>query len=442
MAFDSDVLLNRLQVLAEGATVRRWLVALSGGMDSSVLLHALAGAATGTPIVAVHVDHGLHPDSGQWSEHARRFASVLGVDFIALKVAVDRGLDAGLEAAAREARYRALAGLVREGDWVLSAHHENDQGETLLLNLMRGSGPAGLAGIGACNEFSRGTLARPMLGIPGEDIETYARQHALEWVEDPSNEDPGFDRNFVRHEVMPVLQSRWPAVGNRLRQSAELAGETAELLEELADIDIATCGGPERLSIEAMKPMSPGRQRNLLRRAIRRMGLPPPPATRLYQAIAELVPARADAQPLVSWQGGELRRYDDVLFVLPPLADPPARPSALLCPDAGPVELGAGLGRLQLVASGSSGLDPAIAGQGLEIRFRAGGESIRIAGEGASRKLKKLLQEARVLPWMRDRIPLLFHGDELVAVAGLWVSAAYLRDDGLIVEWLEKPVIN
>ena len=163
--------------------------------------------------------------------------------------------------------------------------------------------------------------------------------------------------------------------------------------------------------------------------------------TRLYQAVTELIPARSDAQPLVAWQGGELRRYDDTLFVRSALPGPPAPPSVLLCPDGGPVELGASLGRLRLVATGSAGIDPACAVPGLAIRYRTGGEAIRVAGDGATRKLKNLLQEARVLPWMRDRLPLLFHGDELVAVGDLWVSAAHRQDVGLTVEWAEKPVI-
>ncbi len=441
MAFDSNVLQERLQTLLAGARPKRWIVALSGGMDSSVLLHALVKAGTGIPILAVHIDHGLHPDSKQWREHAGSFAAGLGIEFIALSVTVDRDSSTGLEAAAREARYAALGSLVGADDWVLSGHHENDQAETLLLNLMRGSGPAGIAGIGARIAFGNGVLARPLLGVAGEDIEAYARRHALAWIDDPSNEDPGFDRNFVRHEVMRLLKSRWPAVANRLRQSAELAGEAGELLQALADIDIAACGASRRLSCEAMRRLSPARQRNLLRRAVQRAGLPPMPATRLYRALDELLPARRDAQPLIAWSGGEMRRYADTVYLMPPLGGDPADPQARLRPGGASLELGAGLGRLRLVACRSGGLDPVIVGPGLRVRFREGGEAIRIAADRPRRKLKKLLQEHHVLPWMRDRLPLMFVDGELVAVGDLWVSADHVAAEGFKVEWRDQPAI-
>ena len=441
MAFDSDVLLSRLRALTRDDDPQRWLVAFSGGIDSTVLLHALVQSDSGVPVVAVHVDHGLHPDAAAWTAHASEIAEALGVEFIALSATVTADSDAGPEAAAREARYRALGSVVERDDCVLSAHHENDQAETLLLNLMRGSGPAGIAGIGARNPFGRGVLVRPMIGVSGDDIAEYARRHALRWISDPSNEDPAFDRNFLRHEVMPILKSRWPAVADRLRRSAELAGEAAELQDALADIDIDTCGDERSLSIALLSRLPPARQRNLLRRAIRRCGLPPAPATALYRVIDELVPARMDRQPLVDWPGGEIRRFRDAVFVLSPLADVPDAPGRLLHADGAFVALGDQLGRLKLVASETAGVDPAVARQGLAIRFRSGGEVIRLAEDGVTHKLKKLLQEKGVVPWMRDRLPLIYAGEDLVAVADLWVSSDHLAGEGLAIEWHEKPPI-
>ena len=218
MAFDSDVLLERLQALTGGVGPARWLVAFSGGIDSSVLLHALASASDGTPVVAIHIDHGLHPDSAAWSQHAETFSTALGVEFITRAVSLDPKLPQGTEAAARDARYQAFYELVEDDDCLLSAHHERDQAETLLLNLMRGSGPAGLAGIRVTQSFGRGQLLRPMLGVSGDDIAAYASAEGLTWIEDPSNADTRFDRNFIRREVMPLLRTRWPAVDNRLMQ--------------------------------------------------------------------------------------------------------------------------------------------------------------------------------------------------------------------------------
>lgn len=442
MAFDSDVLLDRLQALTGGVGPAKWLVAFSGGIDSSVLLHALASASDGTPVVAIHIDHGLHPDSAAWAQHAEAFSTALGVEFITRTVSLDPKLPQGPEAAARDARYQAFYELVEDDDYLLSAHHESDQAETLLLNLMRGSGPAGLAGIGVTQSFGRGQLLRPMLGVSGDDIAAYASAEGLTWIEDPSNADTRFDRNFVRRQVMPLLRTRWPAVDNRLMHSASLLEESSQLLRDLADIDIRACGDSHSMSLERVSQLSEPRQRNLLRRAIQRCGLPIPPATRLYEAVTALIPARPDAQPVVRWPGAEIRRYQDRIFVQAALGPRPDGSETRPIAEGDQVDLGGGLGRLRLVRHGGEGLDPDIVGTGLEIRFRQGGESLRIAAEGSTRKLKKLLQEAEVLPWMRDRLPLLYAGHVLVAVADLWVSADHIATGGVVIDWQEKPAIK
>jgi tRNA(Ile)-lysidine synthase len=440
MNFTSDDLLRRLHSLAAGSEARRWIVAFSGGIDSTVLLHALAKSATGIPILAVHVDHCLHPQSGEWAGHCASFASSLSVGFRVDRVNVASDGGAGPEAAAREARYEALLSIVEDGDCLLSGHHEDDQAETLLLNLIRGSGPAGLAGIGARQAFGRGLLLRPMLGVAASAIEDYARRHELTWIDDPSNVDTRFDRNFLRRDILPLLAARWPAVSERLRWSAELAGESAELLDELADIDIETCGRPSRLGMAAMQSLSAVRQRNLLRRAVRRCGLPPPPATRLEQAVKELISAREDAQPLVRWSGGELRRYRDEVFVLRPMPDAEAAANGLLLRPGEWLPLEPSMGAIRLCEDGAGGIDPALAVAGLRVRYREGGEEIRIGGN--TRKLKKLMQEAGLLPWMRERIPLLHAGEDLVAVGDLWVSSAHRSVPGFVVEWRDRPAIT
>jgi tRNA(Ile)-lysidine synthase len=439
MKLSPDDLLQRLQSLTAGSAARRWVVAYSGGIDSTVLLHALATSGTSTPVLAVHVDHGLHVRSAEWVRHCAAVATSLGVDFRSVRVdaAADRG--AGPEAAAREARYEAFLAIVEGGDCLLSGHHENDQAETLLLNLLRGSGPAGLAGIGTCQPFGRGRLLRPMLGVTGATIEEYARRHSLEWIDDPTNVDTRFDRNFLREEIMPRLTVRWPAASERLTRSAALAGEAAELLSNLGDIDLAACGRPSRLGIAEMQKLSTARQRNLLRRAVRRCGLPPLPSTRLEQVVEQVMPAREDAQPLVAWRGGELRRYRGEIFLMRPLPETGEPLPGLLRPGV-TLSPGPALGKLRLCESDAGGVRPAVAEAGLSVRFRAGGEQIRIGAH--TRKLKKLMQDAGVLPWMRNRIPLLYAGDDLVAVANLWVSSAHHDVPGLRVEWTESPVIR
>jgi tRNA(Ile)-lysidine synthase len=442
MSFDPNILKKRLVTLGGSAMPSRWLIAFSGGVDSTVLLHAMSVLQSTTDIVAVHVNHGLQDDSDLWESHCRQVANDLGVGFIAKKVEVDESSESGPEAAARQARYAALLVLVEDGDCLMSGHHEDDQAETLLLNLMRGSGPAGLAGIGAAQSFGRGQLWRPMLGINGDEIRAYAEENELRWIEDPSNVDTRFDRNFLRQEVMPLLASRWPAAANRLRRSANLVSEASELLNQLADIDLADCGAPSRLHLPAIRSLSPARQRNVLRRSVRLSGLPPPPATRLYQAVHELIPARVDAQPLVEWQGVELRRFRDEIFVLPAIHSIANGGISTIGPGEPTASLGGAMGALALVSHEKSGLAADVVAGGLEIRFRAGGEHIRIGEQGATRKLKKLLQEEGILPWMRDRIPLLYKGDELVAVGDLWLSAEHLDTTGYTVEWTGKPMLK
>ncbi len=443
MTFNSQILLERLTALTAAEPASRWLVAFSGGVDSTVLLHALSSARdpTQAEVIGIHVNHGLHRDAPEWEQHCRAFAEKLGVTYLSRQVTVDSELKSGPEAAARQARYAVLQTLMEEGDCLLSAHHEEDQAETLVLNLLRGSGVAGLAGIGAAQSFGRGRLLRPLLGVSGEAIQDYAKRHELAWIEDPSNADTRFDRNFLRREILPQLASRWPAAAARLKQSADLASEASALLKDLADIDLAAAGGPERLDLQALRALSPARQRNLLRQAISLCGLPPPPATRLYQALHELLPAREDAQPLVAWPGAELRRYRNHLYVMPAMASLPDEPAQVLHP-AESLDLGPGMGRLALEADAETGIRPNLANAGLQVRYRHGGEEIRPAGHDCTHKLKKLLQQEGIVPWMRERLPLLYAGEQLVAVADLWIADDYAERAGFGVSWRDRSALH
>ena len=218
MSFTSEQLKNRLSALATVASPKRYVVAFSGGLDSTVLLHALAAAVADgdVPLVAIHVRHGLHEDAGKWDAHCRSVAAAFAIGFESVTVVVDRESGLGLEAAARQSRYEALQQRIQPGDWLLSAHHQDDQAETLLLNLLRGSGMAGMAGIGEMQAFGSGHLLRPLLDVSRADLQTYASSHKLAWLDDPSNADLTFDRNFLRHTILPALTERWPAASSRL----------------------------------------------------------------------------------------------------------------------------------------------------------------------------------------------------------------------------------
>ena len=244
MSFTPELLqarLAELEILADKPS--RFVIAFSGGLDSTALAHALSSAGTGVPIIAIHIDHGLHDDSARWSEHCKAFAESLGIEYRSRKVTVQLESGKGPEASAREARYTALHADLEHGDWLLSAHHREDQAETLLLNLVRGSGPAGIAGIGAIRRFGPGWLARPLLDTDRGSLQDYADRHGLDWIEDPSNTDRRFDRNFLRHDILPRLKARWPDIAARLQRSASHAGEAATLLADLAAIDVEALGG-------------------------------------------------------------------------------------------------------------------------------------------------------------------------------------------------------
>jgi tRNA(Ile)-lysidine synthase len=443
--FTKEDLLRRVAELEEvaGKPVR-FVVAFSGGLDSSVLTHALADSCGehGIPITAIHVDHGLQSESAAWAEHCEKFASALGIEFATCEVTVDLHSGLGPEAAARQARYSALRNYLEPGDWLVSAHHMDDQAETVLMNLMRGSGTSGLAGISAARRIACGWLVRPLLDVPGSALQDYANSHSLDYITDPSNLDQKYDRNYLRHEILPRLNARWPDAASRIRRSARLAREATALLCELAEIDRrAFADRSDRLSIAELGKLPKERQRNLLRYLILELGLPSPGAVHLEQIVEELVQAREDAQPLVAWSGARARRYRDRLYLLP--GDDLERPVAQTQKIAGEkILLPGGQGVLELEKSAGSGLSDAILEQGLELRYRVGGEEFKPVGQAYTRKLKKLLQEEGVVPWMREQLPLLYSRGQPVAVADLWIAADAAAEPGTSVKWKNRPAIH
>ena len=426
---------------AELGTPNRYLVACSGGLDSTVLLKAIVDARPrpATPVVAIHVNHGLQDDAGRFESASEAFATAAGVEFIALEVSVDTAAGTGIEAAAREARYAAIAAIMQPGDWLLSAHHADDQVETLLLNLLRGSGPDGLAAMPRYRRLDPGWLVRPLLGLTRAELEAAAIAGGLEWVDDPTNTATEFDRNFLRHEVLPALEQRWPDAVTRLLGSVDRARDAREILAAMGEADLALLGEPARLDITALAELPPARQRNAIRTALRRLGLPLPPRETLESILCDVLPARPDAMPLVEWPGGEARRYRDALYLMPPLPGAPSEPLPLSAEGA---ELPAGLGRLAFDSDQVDGLSADVMSRHLEVRWRSGGESLKLAPGGPTRKLKSLLQEAGVVPWMRDRLPLIYADDELVQVGDLYVAAGAKTRRGTAVRWLGHPRIH
>ena len=439
--FSVDHLAARLDAFAEReGRPPSICVAASGGSDSTALLHAITRIDTLPPVRAVHVNHGLHEDAAEWAKSVAAFAAALGTDCQVVRAEVVQA-GQGPEAAAREARYRAFDEQLRDGEWLLLAQHRDDQAETLLLNLLRGSGTMGLAAMPPVRSFGRGRLVRPLLGVTREDLAAYAQAHKLPVVADPSNDNLGYDRNFLRQRVLPELHARWPSAGHSLARSAELAGESQALLDALAGEDLARLGNDAaRLPVELLLELDPARRRNLLRFACRRLQLGTPPHGKLAAIDRDVLRASDSAQPAIRWSNAEIRRYRDVLYLGPALASP-IEFAGCLTP-AQPVPLSADLGSIALLPAKHDGIRARVAEAGLELRSRAGGEVLRCGPQGRRRRLKTLLQESSVLPWMRERIPLLWSADRLVAVGDLWIDSEFVEAGGYSVRWRGRPALT
>lgn len=416
-----------LSILAHLPVPNRYLLAYSGGVDSHVLLQALAQLREQLPatVAVVHVDHGIHPESGRWAEHCRHVCEQLD---LALKVhAVDARPRQGEspEAAARQARYAIFSDLIGSGDMLLTAHHQDDQAETLLLQLLRGAGPKGLASMPELKSYAKGYHARPLLGFSRASLTSYARRQGYSWIHDPSNDEPVYKRNFLRHDILPRLREQWPAIARTLSRSAGLCAEASDLLDELADMDLCPLQHQDSLSLSGVLGLSAQRQRNLLRRWCVREHLPLPSEAQLHQIQRQII-AAPDHMPVISWPGAELRRYQDRLYLMPPL--PPMSPNISLEWDLGQ-ELKLPQGSLTAVMDCQTGLSERIRQQPVQVRFRVGGERL-VMTSGHHHPLKKIFQEYRVLPWWRDRVPLIYVDDELAAVADLIIDARFRAQPG------------
>ncbi|MEB4592867.1 tRNA lysidine(34) synthetase TilS [Candidatus Thiothrix sp. Deng01] len=411
-----------------------YLIGYSGGMDSHVLLHAcsrLQPQLPDLPFRALHIDHGLQPAAAQWAQHCHEVCQQLGVPLLTerLQLAVPAG--ESVEAAARDARYAAFSRHLQAGEILLTAHHQHDQAETLLLHLLRGSGVDGLAAMPLFRPLAQGGLGRPLLACGRAELLDYAEHHRLDYIDDPSNLDRRFDRNFLRHQVMPVLQQRWPSAQKTLARAARLQAESRGLLSAFLQGKLAEMRGrrPGTLSISRLLGQETALQKALLREWLAERGLRAPEERRLLQVLHDVLLCAPDAMPRVQWEGCEIRRYRDDLYALTPL--PPHDPAQVLAWD---VRQPLSIPSLQRT------LSPELLGSWREylqaspepvtVRFRQGGEKVWLRQRGGHHSLKKLLQEAGVAPWERERLPLVYVGTRLAIIAGL----LHLEPD----EYMEK----
>ena len=391
-----------LKILNTYPTVSTVWVAYSGGVDSHVLLYALAQLRVQTfQLRAVHIQHHLHPKANDWAIHCQQVCKILSIPCQVIPVKIPSTTGESIEALAREARYAAFADCIQNNDLLLTAHHADDQVETVLLQLLRGAGVAGLAAMPDIMSFKKGWLGRPLLSFNRIQIVDYAKKEKLNWLEDPSNVDKRFDRNFLRHEIIPPLRGRWQNLDRVFNRVAHHQAEALDLLQILAEQDWQIARIDQQLSIPIIKQLTTARQRNLLRYWLKQLGLIMPSTQQLQRILDEVILAGQDRQPLVRWQGGEVHRYQNQLIAIPNLPAIPTKPLQWLIPETLILPLG------KLTATRVQGGGLAIpASTILQIRFRQGGETC--VWRGHHRVVKKLLQSARIPTWQRPFLPLIY----------------------------------
>jgi len=433
----------------------RLVVALSGGVDSSVLLAALAShgaAADALPrlrVRAVHVNHGIHPNAAKWAAHCRALGRRFGVPVRVLTTRILRTPGVSLEAAARDARYALLADELEPGECLLTGHHEDDQLETVLLQLFRGAGLAGLAAMPAIAPFAGGSLARPLLSRSRAELEKWARSRSLSWIDDDTNFDESLDRNYLRRQVLPLIRERWKGVASAVSRSARHAAEGQRLLDTLARADVERASSGAALFVPALRALRPDRRRNALRFWIMQSGARVPDTSRLEEIAGPLIDARPDANPSVTWGDVTASRHADLLAISSVsrprgrrssrraradeecAADVLARPDDLAATGTASVEwpwtttprlpLADG-GTLELKADPHGPIDLDVLPERVIVSRRRGGERLRPRLGGPRRTLKSLLQESHLPIAQRRVLPLVFSGVRLLAVGSLWVD--------------------
>ncbi|MBC8954115.1 tRNA lysidine(34) synthetase TilS [Xenorhabdus sp. PB62.4] len=431
---------------------KKILVGFSGGLDSTVLLHLLVRLRTEyqqqnyqqqncepMALRAIHIHHGLNAKADLWVEHCRQICIDWQVDFRTEKVSLDIRRN-GVEAAARDARYQSFQRELQQGEILATAQHLDDQAETFLLALKRGSGPAGLSSMPFCMPFAETTLIRPLLNAGRAELEAYAQEQELKWIEDDSNQDDRYDRNFLRLHIMPLLNQRWPHFPQAVSRSAGLCGEQERLLDELLSESLNSLTTLEgAISIPPLERCSEAKRNALLRRWFNQHGVKMPAREQLQRIWSEVALARQDAEPCFKLGQYHIRRYRQQLWLVPQhqfLAGTVLEwdiEQELALPD--------GLGTLVRAEENGIRVRAPDNNEQVTIRFGVQG-NISIVGRQHSRHSKKLWQEFGVAPWLRERVPLLYYGDKLIAALGVFVTKegqCLVDDMGVIVYWNKNP---
>lgn len=397
------------------AGFNRIIVGFSGGLDSTVLLHTLSAyPLLHSRIIAVHVNHGISQHALSWQNHCEQYCHALDIAFIAKAVEFDRS--ANIEEGARNARYAVFSSVLSASDCLILGHHRDDQAETLLLQLFRGSGIDGMASMREISALGNSWIGRPFLSHSRKELEAYAVVNQLHWIDDESNLDQHYSRNYLRHSIMPLLENKWPAVTGNLVRAASHCQQAQDNLFDLALIDAYELS-KDRLHITPLKGLKRARIANVLRAWLKISAIQSPSMHTFNRLIDEAMFASKDAMPLISWDGARIRRYQDYLYIhrvgqaaLPTSTEWRGFPK--------PISIAEGLIRLFASGADKGMLIPLSAK--VEIRFRQAGEQLILHGQ--TKKLKKLMQDWGIPPWLRGGIPLIYVDNQLAAVVGYAIS--------------------
>jgi tRNA(Ile)-lysidine synthase len=422
------------------------VVALSGGADSASLLaaaHLLGAGFRGLSVRAVHIDHGLQAAAASFREACAALCAALEIPLTVIAVSIQTPAGTSIEAAARDARYAALGEELKAGECLLTAHHREDQAQTLLLQALRGAGLKGMSAMPLCRPLGRGWHLRPVLDVPQGELLGFGERVSGAFVADPMNENLRFDRGYLRRQVWPLIETRWPGAAATLARTAQHAAEAQELLERAAAGGVGRIRDGDALSVPGLRALEPEERINAVRFWLCEAGVEPPPTARLIEALRQIFAAKADHLPAIVWGNHALRRYRQRVFLTesrPPRLEGTRR--WFTAPESR-VELGPQLGELCWAAQ-NGGIDAQRLPEHLVVRRRTGGETLKPGANAATQSVQHLCQSQGVLPWMRDALPLVFAGDALIAVADLWLDARWCASPGapcFAISWRQGPII-
>lgn len=424
---------------------KRWWLAVSGGLDSMCLLHLVKQMQQNTSVTlpevhVLHIHHGLQADADSWQAFVVEQSQSYGFPYQCVKVTVDAQLQQqqGLEAAARAARYKVFAETIETNDVVILAQHANDQVETLLLRLLRGAGVAGLGAMRQRRSLGKGHVQRPLLSVTRQALVAYAQQNHIQWCEDPSNADEDFDRNYLRHQVMPLLQQRWPDLSKRVATTSHIMQGTQDLLQQVAQADYQQLTSQQLasevgLSVTDLLALSIERRHNLLRWWLHQLGEPAPDFLSLQNIDEQVLLAGVDRQPCFTLAQGELRRacgklywVDSKQYLSNEEESQTIHEWVWDATENGSEPIAIATGFLHPVIGGLK----LQAGDCIRITRRQGGERCQPQGRAHSQSLKKLLQEYQIPAWQRDHLPLFWVNDGLAMVGDLWICEGFSAAQG------------